>query len=184
MKVIGAVVFSLVFLGGCAGIPAAVDLSLSDPQPGLGQVQSAPEQHRGQVVRWGGIIISVENSKDSSLVEVVARSLQSSSRPDEDGMSPGRFLIVTSGFLDPEIFKPGQSITVAGALDGTQIRKVGEYEYHYPVIRAQGYHLWAPRPERTPPAATPIGTTPGCIPGVHIPIGTIPITATGEIPPR
>ncbi len=148
MKVVVSILFLSVVLSGCTTIPAAVDRPLAEPQPEPAQVQRDPDQYRGQVARWGGSIIAVENTRDASVVEVVARPLQSNSRPDEGGMSPGRFVIVTHGFLDPEIFTPGKAITAVGTLDGIQVRKVGEYEYSYPVLRAEGYHLWAPRPER------------------------------------
>ena len=136
------------FLGGCTGIPAAVDRPLTTPQPVLAQVQNAPEQYRDHVVRWGGSIAKVDNNKDGSVVEVVARVLQSSSRPDSSGLSPGRFLMKTPSFLDPEIYKEGEEITVVGILKGIEVRKVGDYEYPYPVLHAEGYHLWAPVPQR------------------------------------
>lgn len=149
VKTTGAVVFLLVLLSGCVAIPPELNLHLTDPPPGLGQVQAAPDQYRGQVVRWGGTIIGIENTRDSSVVEVVARPLQATTRPDERGISPGRFVIVTSNFLDPEVFKAGGVITVTGTLDGIRAKKVGEYDYRYPVLRAQGYHLWSPLAEHS-----------------------------------
>ena len=147
MKTTSAVVLLFVLLSGCVAIPPELNLPLTDPQPGLGQVQAAPDQFRGQVVRWGGTIIGIENARDSTVVEVVARPLQATTRPDEQGMSPGRFLLVTHNFLDPEVFKAGGVITVTGTLDGIRAQKVGEYEYRYPVLRASGYHLWRPLAE-------------------------------------
>lgn len=139
---------ALLAAGGCATVPGSLDRPLTEPQPQPAQVQSASDRYQGQTVRWGGTIARVENTSDGSLVEVVARPLQSNSRPNEKGMSPGRFLIVTSTFLDPEVFESGKSVTAVGSLDGLQRRTVGEYEYPYPVLQAESIHLWPPRPER------------------------------------
>ena len=148
MKARMAVVLVAMFVAGCSVIPAAVDRPVSDPQPLLGQVQSTPDQFRDQVVRWGGTIVRIDNRSDTSVIEVVARPLQSNARPEKNGMSPGRFLIVTANFIDPEIFKAGSDITATGSLEGIEVRKIGEHDYRYPVLRADGYHLWAPLPER------------------------------------
>ena len=147
-RVIAVIWCGLLVLAGCSTIPTAVDRPLTEPQPTLRQVQNAPEQYRDRTLRWGGSIVSVTNARDGSVVEVVARTLQSSSRPDSSGLSPGRFLMKTGDFLDPEIYKEGEDITVVGALQGVETRKVGEYEYPYPVLRAEGYYLWPPVPER------------------------------------
>ncbi len=149
MRYISAIVgLSLLLVAGCASVPATLDLPLADPQPSLGQAQNNPDQVRGSVVRWGGTIIGVDNTRDGTVVEVVARPLDSSSRPDESAISPGRFLVETPHFLDPEVYQPGRSFTAVGPLDGIRVRQVGEYDYRYPVLRAERYHLWPPRVER------------------------------------
>lgn len=139
---------AVLVVGGCANIPNSLDRPLAEPPPQPAQVQAAPDQYQGQVVRWGGTIATVENTSEGSLIEVVARPLQSDSRPQENGMSPGRFLIATSAFIDPEVYESGKSITALGTLNGVQQRAVGEYQYPYPILRAEAIHLWPPRPER------------------------------------
>jgi len=138
----------LLIAGGCAGVPEPLDRPLAEPQPTLAQAQADSERVSGAVVRWGGTIVTVENTRDGSIVEVVARPLDSTSRPSESGASPGRFLVVTPHFIDPEIYTAGRAITATGPLAGVQARMVGEYEYDYPVVRADAYHLWPPRVER------------------------------------
>lgn len=145
-KTIG--LLAVLAMAGCANVPHSLDAPLTEPHPELAQVQSHPEHFEGQTVRWGGTIARVENTSEGSLVEVVARPLQSNSRPNESGMSPGRFLIATTAFLEPEVYEEGKSVTVVGRLFGLELRAIGEYEYPYPVVRASTVHLWPPRPER------------------------------------
>ncbi len=139
--------FVALFMAGCAGVPQAVDQPVSDPAPEFAQAQQNPERHRDETVRWGGTIVGVENARDRSIVEIVARPLRRDSRPNESGVSPGRFLLVTPDFLDPEIYKSGRAITVTGRLGGIETGQVGEYDYPYPVVRASGLHLWEPLPD-------------------------------------
>ena len=139
----------LVLAAGCASVPHSLNVAVSEPMPELAQVQTQPEQAQGQTVRWGGTIARVENNKEGSLIEVVARPLQSNSRPSENALSQGRFLIATRSFLDPEVYVEGKSITAVGTLEGLQHRTIGEFEYPYPVLNASAIHLWPPRPERS-----------------------------------
>lgn len=146
-KIVGLA--GVLLVAGCASVPHSLDVPLAEPAPELSQVQSQPDRFTGQTVRWGGTIVGVQNNSDGSLIEVVARPLQSNSRPNENGMSPGRFLIAAGAFLDPEVYQQGKSVTAVGVLEGLQRRTIGEYEYPYPMLRASAVHLWPPRPERT-----------------------------------
>ncbi|MEX0730506.1 MAG: Slp family lipoprotein [Aquisalimonadaceae bacterium] len=140
------VVLGIVLLAGCATRPpAGIDTEVTTPAPSLSSARSNPEQHRGQTVRWGGTIAGLENRAEVTLVEVVSRKLESNGRPQEEDASSGRFLAVVDGFLDPAIYKRGRLITAVGRLDGVAIRKVGEYDYPYPKVLAEGHHLWEPR---------------------------------------
>lgn len=148
MKTYALVVSMALLLIGCASVPQAVDQPVSEPELSLVAVQKAPDQYRGQTVRWGGSVVKVVNNSGGSQLEVLARPLQTSSRPSETGASPGRFIIASDDFLDPEVFKSGTLVTVLGEVAGVQTGKVGEYDYHYPVVQAAGLHLWPPLSER------------------------------------
>lgn len=142
-----ALPLALALLAGCATAPE----SIPDPgpdSPDLATVRAAPDAARGATVRWGGTIAGVENRSGATLVEIVARDLDSLGRPREGDGSPGRFLARIDGFLDPAIHETGRSMTVTGTVDGVVMRPVGEHDYPYIRVRADGYHLW---PERTVP---------------------------------
>ena len=134
-------------LAGCASDIArpireapAVDITLA-------QALQNPEQLRANAVRWGGAIVSVENQRDASLVEIVERPLDADGQPRNTDKSAGRFLARVQGFLDPAIFAPKRLVTVAGTLDGNSTRRIGEHPYTYPLVQVEHIYLW-PLPPR------------------------------------
>lgn len=128
----------LLALAGCA----------TAPKPLQGDFAAAPSQAdaaNGQKVRWGGEIIRIVNAADRSCFEVLARPLDASARPLRRDRSEGRFLACRSGFYDPAVFEAGRDITVTGTVDGSELRKVGDYDYRYPRVAADVIYLWSER---------------------------------------
>lgn len=99
---------------------------------------------QGVAVRWGGVIAAVENLRDQTRLDVVARPLGSDGNPRAaDAPNLGRFLAQAPGFLDPAVYRPGREITVRGTFVGTETRDIGDYPYRYPVVQVQQHYLWA-----------------------------------------
>lgn len=96
----------------------------------------------GQRVRWGGDIVSTTVGKDQTCIEVVSRSLDSAARPDDTAQTQGRFIACAPGFHDPAVYARGREITVVGTLEAPVVKKIDDYEYHYPVVHAAAVHLW------------------------------------------
>lgn len=137
-------------LAGCASyLPDAIRKAPSK-DISVAQVRRDIAAYKGQYARWGGTIASAENLKDATLLEIVARDLDSDGRPRDTDASQGRFIARVSGFLDPTVYAEGREITVAGTIEGSLVRKIGEYEYTYPVLNAAATHLW-PQRVRYPP---------------------------------
>lgn len=135
------VLFVAAALIGCASTPETIpEPAAGSPDPA--QVRSHPERYNGEQVRWGGTIAGVENREDTTLIEVVARELDSRGRPRASDRSPGRFLAVVDGFLDPAIYAADRSLTVTGTVAGTTVRPVGEHDYTYIRVEVTGHHLW------------------------------------------
>jgi len=108
-----------------------------------------PEAHKGQTVLWGGTIVKTTPKPGETEIEVVQKDLTSDGEPLVTDKSAGRFLVVVDRFLDPDIYKPDRRLTVAGEVQGSRVRKLGETDYRYPVLLAKDLHLWAvtyPRP--------------------------------------
>lgn len=126
----------LLVLSGCATIPAPLQGDYAASQP-----ENPPAA--AEKVRWGGQIIRVDNDAQRSCFEVLARPLDSRARPLQRDSSEGRFLACRAGFYDPVVFEAGRDITVAGTVEGSELRKVGEYEYRYPRVAADVIYLWS-----------------------------------------
>jgi len=83
-------------------------------------------------------------------IEVVQKQVSSSGEPYLTDKSEGRYLVVVDRFLDPAIYRSGRDITVAGEVQGSVQRRLGEIDYRYPVIAAVELHLW--KEPLSPPA--------------------------------
>lgn len=102
-------------------------------------VSSAP----GQPVRWGGMILSMQNDSSETCFEVLSKPLNANARPTSRDQDQGRFLACYPGYRDPKVYAPGREITVVGSLSGVETRKVGEFEYPYPTVEVDDIYLWA-----------------------------------------
>lgn len=146
----------LVWLTGCMSLPEPLrDGPKQSPDPA--QVQAAPGQYAGMTVRWGGVIVAVENGPAQSMVQVVSRPLSKSARPLETDQTSGRFLVSISGFIDPVDYSAGREITIIGVLEGMEERNIGTYRYTYPRVKATNHYLW---PLRPPPIQDPYFYSP------------------------
>jgi outer membrane lipoprotein len=132
----------LATLGACATVPPPLQGEYSSIAPS----QAVDGSHSGERVRWGGEIIKVEPGASSTCFEVLSHELDSSARPRSRDTSEGRFIACRSGFYDPEVFIKGRELTVAGAISGTQVGRVGQFDYTYPRVAADIIYLWPKRP--------------------------------------
>lgn len=133
------VIFLLLF--GCSTLPPAIedppayDLSYGEATINIAKFKNAP-------VRWGGTIIEVENEPNFSAIQVLAYPLKSSARPGLDEASMGRFVIKSPGFLDPAVYTKNKPLTVAGTLQGSTERTIGNKTLQLPLITANYIQLW------------------------------------------
>lgn len=93
-------------------------------------------------VRMGGVVANISNQKDRTRIELVNLPIDSAGRPNIHQEPQGRFVAYVLGFLDPITFGEGRLLTVYGTIAEPELGKVGEYQHRYPVVNAQGYHLW------------------------------------------
>lgn len=101
-----------------------------------------PTTYRGAVVIWGGIIIDTLNYPGGTEITVLETPLDSGGEPGDEESSRGRFIAKSLRFLDPEIYKNGRKITVAGEITGQETRALGAMQYRYPVLMIKELHLW------------------------------------------
>jgi len=134
---------STLALAACATVPKPLQGEYASTKP-------AAAGSTGERIRWGGEIIRVDTSAEHSCFEILGRDLDDSARPRRRDESAGRFLACRNGFYDPEVFTKGREVTVTGTLNGSEERKVGEYDYRYPRVDADVIYLWEKRVARSP----------------------------------
>lgn len=114
-----------------------VDQSLSFPV-----LASEPDQYKGKIVILGGIIAQTTPKPGQTELEIVQKPLDSLGEPQVTDTSGGRFLVIAESFLDPLIYRKDRRITVAGEVTGSEVRKLEELEYRYPVLKSLEMKLW------------------------------------------
>ena len=127
-------------LSACTAIPEQIQGSYPEISPA--RVETGVF---GSSVRWGGVILDSENKDSGTCFEVLSRELDKYLRPELEDATLGRFIACAKGFHDPVIFTKGREITVTGRIENIEIRKVGDFDYRYPVMQVEDLVLWEKR---------------------------------------
>ena len=127
-------------LSACTTVPEQLkgDYPALDPQ-------NTSENNLQTTVRWGGVILETRPEDGHTCFEILSRELEKSMRPDDTDKSTGRFIACKAGFYDPEVFVKNREVTITGKLIYIDVRKIGEFDYNFPVIDIGFISLW---PER------------------------------------
>jgi outer membrane lipoprotein len=132
----------LLLLSSCA-YPISKELRQeSKESPPFAVVLSNPTAYVGSTVIWGGSIIQTLNTREGTDILILETPLNYEEMPEGKRYSQGRFMAKTSKYLDPEIYKVGRRITVAGEIIGKETRPLSNTEYTYPVVMIEQIHLW------------------------------------------
>lgn len=149
---------AVLLLNACTPVISPQLMDQVDRSLMYNSLASRPDEFKGKIVLLGGTIVQTVPKLGESEIEVVQKDLLSSGEPRLTDKSQGRFLVVVDRFLDPAIYKPERGLTVAGKVQGSAVRRIGEIDYRYPVIAALELHLWRePLPLRAYPYAYPYG---------------------------
>ena len=144
----------LLLLGGCAHVLSQEALLTVDPLLDYAQVKADPEAYKGKALLLGGLIVETRVGREGTTLEVLRYTLDRWGRPDEVDEAGGRFLVRTDRFLDPELYRPGQMITLTGRVEGREVRSLQDYDYPYPVFRIGEAYVWSrPVPYYSYPSA-------------------------------
>ena len=101
-----------------------------------------PDAYINDIVLWGGSIIESTNIENGTEIIVLQAPLGSGERPENAESSLGRFIAMSSKFLDPAIYTKGKQLTLAGQVTGKKILKLGKTSYTYPVVTIKQLYLW------------------------------------------
>jgi outer membrane lipoprotein len=132
----------VILLGGCATAFPREVMRTVDTAITVEALRGDPAAFKGRRVIVGGEILSTQPRPGETVIELLARRLESDDSPEYSDRSPGRVLLHTADFLDPAVYAPGRRITVIGTVTGAEERKVGELPYRYPVIAVERIRLW------------------------------------------
>ena len=141
--------FFLVAGFGCATSPIAKQYreQAMMEETTFPMVLQNPDAYFGDIVLWGGSIIKTTNLKDGTEIVVLDEPLGDRERPEGSKHSRGRFIAKSSRFLDPEVYKKGRKITLAGEVIGKQSRPLGETTYTYPLVAIRQLYVWEKKPQ-------------------------------------
>ena len=152
---IGVLAILILLLASCSSkVPPVISNAMPEA-PSLAEVRAQPVQFRDQQVRWGGVIVSTENLLINSRIKIVAFPLNDRGRPQITKNSLGRFIAFTDQFLEPLVYSRDREITVTGRMVGSELLKVGEYDYEYPLVQIENFHLWPTRVDNPNPEFWP-----------------------------
>jgi outer membrane lipoprotein len=132
------------FLSSCTTIPEQLQGEYTALIP-----KETTETNLQTPVRWGGVVLETRPESNHTCFEILARQLETSMRPKDSDKADGRFIACKPGFYDPEVFEKGREVTVTGKIIHIDVRKVGEFDYHFPVVDIEFMSLWPKR--RDPP---------------------------------
>jgi outer membrane lipoprotein len=133
---------AVVCLSGCAHVISKDLLQEVNTEITFGELHKAPQAYQGKIVLLGGVIVKTVNRKDGTLLEVYQTEIDSMGRPIKLDISGGRFLAHYKGLLESEIYHKGRKVTIAGIVQGEQVMRLGEIDYHYPFLIIKDIHLW------------------------------------------
>ncbi len=159
-----------IWIAGCAAQPPAPLQGSVDTTATPAAVSADWRSFEDRKVRWGGKIVKILVKEDATWVEIMGLPLDSKGKPMQVDASQGRFLVRIEGFLEPEIYAKGRLMSFLGRIAGVRKGKVGERPYTYPVLEAEGYHLWprGKRRQRPPVIIIPAGYWDPFWPGYRV----------------
>ena len=140
-----AVLFLFFMLGGCTSIQERPDRHEDYEKIPFSEILRSPEEHRGKVIRLGGVILNVANEERGTVLEILEKPLSWRGRPKPGDASGGRFMAVFVTFLDKAIFRPHRAVTIIGEVIGVEKASIGEMAYDYPLLSGREIRLWQAR---------------------------------------
>lgn len=144
MKKIVLMLLLSLALQGCTHAISKQSRAMVDPSVTFAGLHQNPDQYKGRYILVGGTVASVTNRPDGGQLEVVQLPVDSQGMPKDTYNTGGRFIAVSERFLDPVVFKEGNSVTIVGEIQGSRTKKLDQMEYRYPVIGIREVHVWRP----------------------------------------
>jgi outer membrane lipoprotein len=137
-----AIIFLFFMLDSCTSIQKRPNQQESYEKISFSEILRSPEQHRGKVVRLGGVILDVVNKEEGGTLEILEKPLNWRGRPKPGDDSGGRFIALFGEFLDKAIYRMDREVTIIGEITGMKTAPIGETTYNYPLLSGREIRLW------------------------------------------
>ena len=131
-----------IVIAGCAPVISKSVLQQVDRTIAFDTVFQDPDALKGKSVLLGGVIVSVKNLQEGTLIEVLQKPLDYFKAPLDGDESGGRFLARYDGYLDAAVYSKGRKVTLAGTIMGRRLQRLDEIDYAYPLLLVTEIHLW------------------------------------------
>ena len=128
-------------LGACSTLPPAFETE-GVKRISYAQASEDAQSYKDTLVKWGGVIIDVNNEQNASLMQILFYPLDYYGRPEIDKPSAGDFIVKSSEILDPKNYAAGREVVVVGAIAGKTEPAVSSGNTGLPLIEAAAVHLW------------------------------------------
>lgn len=116
----------------------------------LTKMKETPLFYTGKLYILGGLIVKTRNFDRGSIIEAIYIPVDSLGYLKDRKHAKDRFLAflpVSAGFLDPEIYQKGRSVTVAGEFIELRHGKIDDADYTFPMFEIKQIHLWEEQKE-------------------------------------
>lgn len=137
---------SMLFLIACAPVLDRQLMKQGTRDVPLSRLREMPAEYKGRLYILGGMIVNTRLTEAGSEIEALYVAVDSLGYLREGEQGKGRYLAVfprAKGILDPELFKRGREITLAGEFVETRKGKIDEMEYIFPVFEIKQINLWS-----------------------------------------
>ena len=108
-------------------------------------VRTAPENHQGKVVVWGGEVLAGKRTAEGTRLEILHLPLSDDLYPAEQrALSKGRFVAYDDEgvITDPAAVEPGTAVTIIGRIGPLQTEELQGVEYQYPRLDVMDMTVW------------------------------------------
>ncbi|KKO20175.1 MAG: Slp family lipoprotein [Candidatus Brocadia sp.] len=138
----GMPIILFLFMASCAPVISKQVRDQVRPEMTFSAVFRDPEGYKGQMIVLSGVIVSAENTKEGTLLQIVQRPAGFRGQPKDVDTTEGRFLALDSRYLDTYVYAKDREVTVAGEVQGKRTLPLDKTEYTYPMIQVKELYLW------------------------------------------
>ena len=132
----------LLLAQGCTYAVSPAVRRAADASIPFEKLQADPAAFAGKLLILGGTIAEVAGVKQGTVIEIIQRDLDYWGRPERTEQTAGRFYILHPKQLDPMVYAPGRTVTVAGEVQMPGSQTLDSRRDDHPVLVPRELKLW------------------------------------------